>query len=218
MKQILLAIFFISIFVQGIAQSTNPTEAAYIRAMESNIKTLDTASSPESYLQLANNFERIANAAKDQWQPFYYAGFCYSVMAFQTKDKTQVDAIADKADSFLNKADALKPGNSEISTIRAMINNTRILVDPRSRWQELNSVSEGWITKAQQQDPSNPRPWYIQARTKLYTPAMLGGGPDAALPVLEEALTRFSKFQPANSIAPNWGYADAQKLLAQLKK
>ena len=218
MKQIFSAIFFVSIFAQGIAQTNAAADPAFIRAMESNIKLLDTASSPESYHQLGNNFERIANAAKDQWQPYYYAGFCYAVMAFQTKDKTQVDAIADKADSFLNKADALTPGNSEISTLRAMINNTRILVDPRSRWQELSAVSEGWIVKAQQQDPGNPRPWYIQARTKLYTPAMLGGGPDAALPVLEEALTRFSKFQPANSIAPNWGYTEAQKLLAQLKK
>lgn len=214
MKQILFAAFFFSISITGFSQQ----EAAYTRAMESNIKMLDTASTPETYIQMGNNFDRIANAAKDQWQPYYYAGFCYAVMAFQTKDKTQVDAIADKADSYLDKADALKPGNSEISTLRAMITNTRILVDPRSRWQELSTVSEGWISKAQQQDPANPRPWYIQARTKLYTPAMLGGGTEAALPVLEEALTRFGKFQPANSIAPNWGYQEAQKLLTQLKK
>ncbi|MBO9635055.1 MAG: hypothetical protein J7578_18240 [Chitinophagaceae bacterium] len=214
MKQFILSIIFSSIFVTGFSQQ----EAAYTRTMETNIKTLDTASTTETYVQLGNNFDRIANAAKDQWLPYYYAGFCYAVMAFKTKDKTQVDAIADKADSYLDKADALKPGNSEISTLRAMITNTRILVDPRSRWQELNTVSEGWIIKAQQQDPANPRPWYIQARTKLYTPAMLGGGPEAALPVLEEALTRFGKFQPDNSLAPNWGHEEAQKLLTQLKK
>lgn len=217
MKRILIATLFIFSVIAGNAQSSS-TDPAFIKAMESNIKLLDTASSSATYMQLANTFERIGYASKDRWEPFYYAGFCYSVMAFQIQDKSQADVLADKAESFLDKADTLKPANSEISTLRAMITNTRILVDPRSRWQELSVVSGQWILKAQQQDPNNPRPWYIQARTKLYTPAMLGGGPEAALPILEEAITRFSKFQPANSIAPNWGSGEAQKLLTQLKK
>lgn len=205
-------ITFTSIYSQ---QTPDP---AFIKVMETHISMMDTTADFQSYQQLGNAFERIANAAAAQWEPDYYAGFCYAVLAFQVKDKSQVDALADKADAFLDKADKLRPSNSEISTLRAMITNTRILVDPANRWRDLSSTSADWLAKAKEQDATNPRPYYVEARTKLYTPAMLGGGPEAALPILEEALTRFKDFKPSSSIAPNWGSAEAQKLLAQLKK
>lgn len=216
MKRNLFAILLFIPFINGYSQQT--PDPAFIKVMEKHIVMLDTAADFQSYQQLGNAFERIANAAGTQWEPGYYAGFCYAVLAFQVKDKSQVDALADKAEAFLDKADKLNPSNSEISTLRAMITNTRILVDPANRWRDLGSASAEWLAKAKQQDAANPRPYYVEARTKLYTPAMLGGGPEAALPIVEEAITRFRNFKPASSIAPNWGNTEAQKLLAQLKK
>ncbi|MGN6420915.1 MAG: hypothetical protein ACTHMC_25615 [Pseudobacter sp.] len=216
MKRIFFAVIFIITYINGQAQQT--PDPAFIKIMETHLSMMDTAKDFQSYQQLGNAFERIANAAASQWEPQYYAGFCYAVLAFQVKDKSQVDVLADKADAFLDKADKLNPSNSEISTLRAMITNTRILVDPANRWRELSASSAEWLAKAKQQDAANPRPYYVEARTKLYTPAMLGGGPEAALPILEEAINRFREFKPATSIAPNWGNTEAQKLLAQLKK
>lgn len=216
MKKILIAALIMTLGYASIAQQA--ADPAFVKLMETHINLLDTATTSASHQQLCTAFEKIANTYPGQWQPNYYAGFCYAVLAFHTTDKSQLDALADKADAFLDKADALQPANSEISTLRAMITSTRILVDPAGRWQNLSAESADWIHKAQQQDPANPRPWYIEAKTKLYTPAILGGGPEAALPALEEAGIRFKSFRPANSIAPNWGKAETQKLLTQLKK
>ncbi|NML20262.1 hypothetical protein HHL16_05230 [Pseudoflavitalea sp. G-6-1-2] len=202
---------------QESAGSTN-SDPAFIRIMESAIQKLDTASSSTTLLQLGNDFERIGNAAKSAWQPFYYAAFCYTALALNTNDKSGVDAIAEKAAAFLIKAEALHPGNSEVSTVQAMLANARLLVDPPARYQELSVVAAAWLKKAHEQNPANPRPYLVEARTKLKTPAMLGGGAEAALPVLEEAVKKFKQFQPSGSIDPNWGSADAQKLLEQLKK
>jgi hypothetical protein len=37
-------------------------------------------------LNLANNFERIATAEKNQWLPYYYAAFCQVNLGFIEKD------------------------------------------------------------------------------------------------------------------------------------
>lgn len=220
MKRIILSIVFITAigFAGSAQESDKSKDPAFVKIMETSIRALDTASSATSLLQLANNFERIGNTAKSAWQPFYYAGFCYTNLALNTPDKSQVDALAEKAASFLIRAEALQPGNSEVSTVQAMVANARLLVDPPARYQELSIVAAGWLKKAHEQNPSNPRPYYVESRTKLKTPPMLGGGPEAALPLLEEAVKKFEQFQAASSIDPNWGSQDAQKLLAQLKK
>ncbi|MEJ7671851.1 MAG: hypothetical protein WKF59_03885 [Chitinophagaceae bacterium] len=55
--------------------------------------------------ELANNFERIADAEKTQWLPYYYAAYCNVMNAFMEQDKTKVDAIADKAEELITKAE-----------------------------------------------------------------------------------------------------------------
>ena len=52
------------------SSSAGASNAKFVAAMEKNIQLLDTASTPETYISLANTFERIGNAEGDQWQPF----------------------------------------------------------------------------------------------------------------------------------------------------
>jgi hypothetical protein len=185
----------------------------FVSAMEANLKILDTASAPETYILLANNFERIGNAEQKQWQPFYFASFCYGVMASNVPDKTKVDPLLDKAESYLGLADALDKNNSEISTLRGMILYTRLSVDPMSRWRLMGSEANDQLAKAKDQDPANPRPYFIEANAKLRMPEGLGGGPKAAKVSIDICLEKFKTFVPVNTIAPNWGKAQAEKLL-----
>jgi hypothetical protein len=62
----------------------------------------------------------------------------------------------------------------------------------------------------------NPRPYLIEARTKLFTPAAMGGGPEAARPMVEKALSNFTAFKPENTIAPGWGLVQTQKLQTKI--
>src|SRR5687768_7409865 len=48
----------------------------YIKAMEALVPAVDTTRSEEGLIALANSFDRIANAEKTQWLPFYYSALC----------------------------------------------------------------------------------------------------------------------------------------------
>lgn len=196
--------------------SVTGTNSKFVVAMEKNIQMLDTASTPDAYISLANTFDRIGNAESSQWQPFYYAAYCYTILAYMTPDKTKVDGIADRADGFLKKADALSNNNSEISTLSAMLTYCRLQVDPINRWQNMGPEAESYLAKAKEQNPANPRPYLIEARAKLYTPENMGGGPKAAASVISIAMEKFNAFVPANSIAAHWGKPVAEKMYAQV--
>src|SRR6185436_14151009 len=115
-----------------IAQAPATTDK-FVAAMEKNIQVLDTASAPETYISLANTFKRIGNAESNQWLPFYYTAYCYTILAYMTPDKSKVDQIADRAEGFAYKAAALSFNNSELSTLSAMITYCRLQVDPVNR-------------------------------------------------------------------------------------
>jgi hypothetical protein len=198
---------------QASGETGTTTNNKYITAMEANLKMLDTASNPSTFIMLANNFERIGKAEQKQWQPFYHAAFCYTVIALNTPDKSKTDPLADKAEEYLALADALDKNNSEISTVRAMIIYARILVDPPGRWQTMSKDAADDLARAKEQNPSNPRPYLVEASTKLRTPEELGGGPKATKPIIEECMNKYNAFAAENSIAPNWGKGQAEKIL-----
>lgn len=188
----------------------------FITTMEANLRILDTASTAATYIMLANNFERIANAEKKYWQPWYYAALCHGFMAVNVPDTKMIDPLADQAGAYLEKAGLLSENNSEISALKAMLINLRILVDPMARWQTYSVEAAAFLETAKKQNPLNPRPYLIEARTKLFTPVAMGGGPEAARPVAEKALSNFAVFTPENSIAPHWGLVSTQMLLSEI--
>jgi hypothetical protein len=190
----------------------------YINAMKKNIADLDSGFKNPSYLlTLANNFERIANTEKSEWLPYYYAAFCQVNNGFMEKDKSKVDAIADKATVLISKADSLNPNNSEISCIKSMIASCHMLVDPMTRWQEYGAESSGNMQTAMTQDPTNPRPYMLKGQGLKYTPEQFGGGCKTAKPVLQTALDKYATFKPASEIAPNWGKEHTQQLFDDCK-
>jgi hypothetical protein len=188
----------------------------YILSMEMNIKSLDTVSAPQSFMAIANNFERIAKAEKNKWEPYYYAAYCYGVMASKA-DKNSIDKLADIADKYLDAAKQLND-NAEISVVAAMIIANRIMVDPVSRYMERGKEVMALLEKAKQQDTNNPRPYFMQARFLVKVPEGLGGGKHVAISLLETAVEMFKKYSVANSLAPNWGYDKTTAMLEELKQ
>src|SRR5438105_10703463 len=79
----------------------------YVKAMQTNIAQLDSAMVKGNFLELSNTFERIGDAEKNQWLPYYYASYCTVMNAFMEKDKSKTDGIADKADQLIKKAEAI---------------------------------------------------------------------------------------------------------------
>ena len=199
-------IFFTAVTIITAVTAAFSQSDKYEAAMKTNIAQLDSALIKGNIGDLANNFERIGNAEKTQWLPFYYAAYCTVMASYLNQDKSKTDEIADRAEALITKAEQLAGSeNSETCVVKSMIASSHMMVDPQSRWQQYGSVASANIEKAKKMDPTNPRPVYLEGQSKFYTPEQFGGGKAAAKPVLEKSLAMFDGFKPATSLHPVWG-------------
>ena len=214
MKKIILSAALICFGVTTFAQSDR-----YAPAMKKNIALLDSAMQKGNAKELANTFERIGDAEKNQWLPYYYAAYSLILTTYTEKDKSKIDPIADKAEELILKAEAIAgTENSETAVIKSMIASAHMMVDPQSRYMQYGAASASNMEKAKALDPTNPRPVYLDAQAKLYTPEAFGGGKSVAKPVFEKAITMFDTFKPASELHPSWGKSMAQYFLAMANK
>src|SRR5688500_17593842 len=154
MKKILITMTITVIAVGLQAQSEK-----FTATIKSNIAAIDTSfKNPSSLITVANNFERIGLAEKNQWLPFYYAAYCHVMYAFMQQDPSGNDAIADRAEALINKADSLVPDNSEISSVKSMIATVRMIVNPQVRFMKYGTEANQLMEEAKQQDTTNHRP------------------------------------------------------------
>ena len=209
MKKMFFAFLSLALVTQGFAQSEK-----FTKAMTTNIAQWDSAKTADDMLSLSASFERIGDAEKTQWLPYYYASLSQTIYAFMKNDISNNDALAGKAEQLLTKADAMQPNNSEISCVKAMIATLRMLVNPQQRWQQYGAVIQQELDNSKKQDPTNPRPYYLQGQNLRNAPEQFGGGCNTAKPVLEEAMKKYEAFKPASGIAPNWGKSKVEKVLA----
>ena len=95
-----------------------------------------TAQKQQLITRIAAAFERIGDAEKTQWLPYYYAGLALTMPGW-TDAKLDKDANAEKIKALCDKADALAQDNAdkaEILSIRNMAATQQMLVDPQTRW------------------------------------------------------------------------------------
>lgn len=214
MKKTILSALIICFCITTFAQSDK-----YAPAMKKNISMLDSAMQKGNAKELANNFERIGDAEKFQWLPYYYAAYANLLSTYTEKDKTKVDAIADKAEELIIKAEGLAgKENSETAVIKSMIASAHMMVDPQSRYMQYGAASSENMQMAQELDPANPRAVYLEAQQKFYTPAAFGGGKSVAKPLFEKVLKMFDTFKPASELHPTWGKDATEYFLAMANK
>ena len=190
----------------------------YEKEIKKNLEKIDECKTPNDFIKLANNFERIAVAEKDKWLPYYYSAFVYVLASYADSLNSRKDIYLDKSDKFNNIADSLQPNNSEIYTLKGMISQARMQVDPMNRWQKYGADATKNFTKAMEIDTLNPRPEYLIGVGIFFTPKQFGGGSTAAKPILEKSLAKFEKFVPENEIMPKWGKEQVIDYLKQINE
>ena len=145
----------------------------FVKAMEALVPSVDTVRSPEGLNELANSFERIANAEKTQWLPFYYAALTRVNLAnlyFQLQKQDQIDLVLDKAEPLMNAALALEANNSELMLLKKMYNSGRMMADPMNRYMSYGADAARALEKARSLNPENPRVYLMEGIDKYYTP------------------------------------------------
>ena len=211
MKRFILTISFLSlIFVKTFAQ-----KAEYVAAMENAINLLSEVENTENTKQGISQLERIAAAEPNEWLPNYWVAYGLANLTFAETDADKKDMLLDKADKFLAAAEKLQVNNDEIEVMKAYLGGARMAVAPQDRWQKYGSIVSTGLQNANKLNPENPRAKLLEAQGIFFTPEAFGGGKKKSIPLFEEALTKFAKFKPASSIAPNWGERAANWLLSQ---
>ncbi|SEV99863.1 hypothetical protein [Chitinophaga arvensicola] len=213
--------FFLAFLLTGtMATAAMAQSAQYTDAMTKQTSDLDSSSTfnPDALQQKGNTFERIADAEKSQWLPYYYAAYTQVMQALMLKDKSQVDPIADRSEANLDKAEALSPKNSEIACIRSLIATARLTVDPMTRGQKYGADAAAQLQQAKALNPENPRVYMLQGQSLLYTPEQFGGSKSQAKTTLELALAKFAAFKPESTIAPHWGEGYTRMMLQASQK
>jgi len=188
----------------------------YIKAMEALVPAVDTTRSPDGLTQLANSFERIANAEKTMWLPFYYAALCHINKAngyFQTQELDKVDPLMDIAEPLLAKAEELEKNNSEIMCLKKMFNTGKMMADPMNRFMTFGQSAAQALEVAKGLNPENPRIYLLEGIDKYYTPEQYGGSKTEGKRLFEEAMKKFEAFKPASSIHPSWGISQVKYFL-----
>ena len=218
MKKLVLLFSASLLMVTAFAQSEK-----YIKAMEAKVPAVETTRSPEELRELANTFERIADAEKTQWLPYYYAALAqanaglFMTVGTEGGKAAKTDPIADKAEELINKAEALSKDNSEIYIVKKMIANLRMMADPMNRFMQYGPIAQQALETARKLNANNPRVYLLEGQDKFYTPEQYGGSKVEAKRLFEEANAKFASFKPASSIDPTWGKGTTQYFLSQIK-
>jgi hypothetical protein len=203
-----LSILLLSMFAMQISFAQSEK---YTKAMQTNVSAIDTIMSRDGWANLANTFQRIGEAEKTQWLPYYYASFSTVMQAFMstppgsTPDASVTDPLADKAEQLLNKAEELSKDNSEIYIVRKMISTVRMTADPMNRFQQYGPLGAEALAKAKQLNPENPRAFLLEGQDKFFTPEQFGGSKTEALKLFEEAKRKYNSFKPETDLHPRWG-------------
>jgi hypothetical protein len=197
----------------------------YTKAMQEKIAAIDSTRNPELLFALSNAFERIADAEKTQWLPYYYAALAQINAGYATMDGNmsggmgdKLDPIADRAELLLNKAEAMSKDNSEIYIVKKMIASLRMLADPMSRYMTFGPQAAEALELAKKFNPENPRAYYLEGQDKLFTPEQFGGSKAEAKKLFELALLKYESYKPENALMPAWGRRSTEYFLSMAKK
>jgi hypothetical protein len=203
--------FLFSLVLFG-TQVASAQSDKYVTAMEKTFHLFDTAKTTADFQSVANTFERIADAEKTQWLPYYYAGLALSTAGWNDPNMDK-DANSTRINMLCDKAEALDK-NSEIYVLRNMSATQQMMVDPKTRWQTYGMQAGKDLEIATQLNPDNPRIYYLKGESLMNTPVAFGGGKDKAKPIFEKAIALYKTDKP-KPLWPNWGLERAEEELAK---
>ncbi|MCI0751461.1 MAG: hypothetical protein L0Y35_06450 [Flammeovirgaceae bacterium] len=206
-------IFSVALLISAFANANDQ----YLEAMQKNIMIVYTSKSSDEIQQAVNSLDRIGGAEKTKWEPYYYASFGYVMLANREEDGAKKDQWLDAAAAALEKAKAINPDDSELTSMEGFIHMIRVTVDPAARGQQYAGLAFQAFSKAVQQNPENPRALALLAQMQYGTAQFFGSPVTEACGTLTKAIEKFDTYKSENPLAPQWGKEMAVRLQAQCK-
>ncbi len=194
-------------------QFVSAQSEAYTSKMKQTLQLMDSAKTTQDLQEVAATFERIGDAEKTQWLPFYYAALAQTNIGWRDA-KADKDKLAEKIKSLIAKAKAIED-NSELYVVLNMVATQQMMVDPQARWMTYGQEGAQALVTAKKLDANNPRIYYLEGMSLFNTPSQFGGGKDKAKPVFEKAVELYKAFKPKTDLHPKWGQKITEDMLAK---
>jgi tetratricopeptide (TPR) repeat protein len=217
MKTLTIIPLLIAFLIIAVVQSVFANDDKYREAMKKNIASVYNAQTTEELQQAVNAFERIGNAEKTKWEPYYYAAFGNIMMANREKDGAKKDQYLDLAIASLEKAKNITAQESEVIALEGFAYMIRVTVDPGSRGPQFAGLAMQMYGKAIGLNPENPRALSLMAQMQYGTAQFFGSSITEACGTLIKALEKFETYRSENPLAPQWGKGMAEGMKEQCK-
>lgn len=193
-------------------------QTAYEKAMTEKIGKVETAKTADELTALTNDFDRIGTKENSQWLPYYYAAYSTiqkGRVLMRSGKTAELDPVAEQAEKYIAKAEALSPNNAEIYILKKITSGFRMMVDPMSRYMQEAPIAQNALSKAKELDPENPRITVLLAEDAYFTPEQYGGSKPKGVELFKKSLEQYAVYKPKTVLNPNWGKAEAEFFLSQ---
>lgn len=158
-------------------------------------------------------FERIAQAEKTNWVPYYYAAQIGILSSFGEKDKTKQDLLLNNASAIIDNAMLISPDNSELYSLKGLLLTAFVASDPMVNGAKLSGKTIMTYEKSIQLDSTNPRPYYLKAQFGMGAARFFKQDLTPYCLEIENALVKFDSFEVKGKYFPTWGKDQAIEIL-----
>ncbi|WP_010181484.1 tetratricopeptide repeat protein [Aquimarina agarilytica] len=165
--------------------------------------------------EASNLFERIANAEKENWLPYYYVANVNITNSFRTKDRKIINAQLEKAQNNLNSATTYSANNPEIMVLQALLYTAQMMENPAALSQKLAPKIVKIYETAMAIAPENPRVNASYAEWKLGAARFFKEDTTPLCKDFEKSLLLFEKDKPTVPFGPTWGKERVEMLLKE---
>jgi hypothetical protein len=155
--------------------------------------------------EASDMFERIAAADKTSWLPNYYVALVNTTSSFAIQDKTQVNALLNKAQNALDAEMIKDQNNAELYVMQAMIYTAWVVVDPMTNGMKYSGKTMEMYAKAEALSPENPRAVFGKADFQIQGAKWTGVDTKPLCQEVDKAIGLFATFKPQTPFSPKWG-------------
>ena len=194
---------FLFVLMLGFTANTQ-AQTKFEQAMGQTLQAYGEAQDNEALQAVANRFERIAQAEKEEWLPRYYHAWITIRLSFNQAGEARDKVLDDAADDF-EKMLALAPQESEVYALQGMYYTARLTVDPATRGMEYSMLAGQAVGKARGLDEKNPRAIYVQLSQAHGKAGFFGEDPAKYCAEARVEAERFDDYKTPSPLYPRWG-------------
>ncbi|MBF4985124.1 hypothetical protein FNJ87_12555 [Nonlabens mediterrranea] len=174
-------------------------QSGYEKAMIKGFELMKT-----DLLAASQQFERIAAAETDKWEPAYYVAFCNINSSWGQNPKDKTVLYMKKAQDFINDANAISMDNPELMVLQGLLNTCWITYDAKTYGMKLSAETTALYEKAYKIAPDNPRVALSRGDWLMGSARYFGKDITPYCKLIDKAVVLFEN-EKVTGFKPSWG-------------